>query len=478
MTAITPDTTTRPGFDRRLLPPMMLGSILNPINSSIIAVALVPIATAFGAPATETAWLVSALYLATSIGQPLVGRLVDTFGPRRLFIIGTALTAIAGVIGVLAPNIGVLVVARIVLGFGTCAGYPASMYLIRAEAKRTGMASPSGVLTALSVATQTIAVIGPTLGGFLIGFGGWRSTFAINIPLGIACVVLGFLVLPKHTALDADAEAAVGAGPDAAARRPRFDIVGILLFAATLTALLLFLMNLQVSLVWLIAVAAAGAVGFAFRELRTKEPFIDVRVFAGNIPLLVTYGRGVLAATFSYCFLYGYTQWLEDGRGLSAQTTGLVLLPVFLVGIIMSILVGRKPQIRGKLIVGGVIQVLSAVAILFVGSSTPIWQILVVSVIVGIPQGIVGLAVQNTVYHQADAARMGASSGLLRTFMYLGAMIASSAGGAFFGSRATTGGMHELAWFMIGAAVLFVVITVVDRSLARVDRAAVGKVAA
>jgi len=61
-------------FDRRLLPSMMLGAILNPINSSIIAVALVPIALAFGAPAAQTAWLVSALYVATAIGQPVVGR--------------------------------------------------------------------------------------------------------------------------------------------------------------------------------------------------------------------------------------------------------------------------------------------------------------------------------------------------------------------------------------------------------------------
>ena len=89
--------TAKPGpadrFDRRLLAPMMIGAVLNPVNSSIIAVALVPIATALGAPASETAWLVSSLYLATSIGQPLVGRLVDMFGPRRLSIAGAILTA-------------------------------------------------------------------------------------------------------------------------------------------------------------------------------------------------------------------------------------------------------------------------------------------------------------------------------------------------------------------------------------------------
>src|SRR5437588_462872 len=80
---------------------LVLVSMLNPINSSMIAVALVPIGTAFGALPSQTAWLVSALYLATAVGQPVIGRLVDTYGPRRLYLIGTALVGAAGVIAAL-----------------------------------------------------------------------------------------------------------------------------------------------------------------------------------------------------------------------------------------------------------------------------------------------------------------------------------------------------------------------------------------
>ena len=149
---------------------MILGAILNPINSSMVAVALVPIGIAFGAPPAETAWLVSGLYLATAIGQPVVGRLVDTYGPRPLFLAGTTLVGLAGVVGALSPQLWVLVLARVLLGFGTCAGNPAAMYLIRSESRRTGLASPAGILTVLSVSTQTISVIGPTLGGLLIGW--------------------------------------------------------------------------------------------------------------------------------------------------------------------------------------------------------------------------------------------------------------------------------------------------------------------
>lgn len=459
--------TAKPGpadrFDRRLLAPMMIGAVLNPVNSSIIAVALVPIATALGAPASETAWLVSSLYLATSIGQPLVGRLVDMFGPRRLSIAGAILTGLAGVIGVFAPNIAVLVIARVILGFGTCAGYPAAMYLIRSEATRTGMRSPAGVLTALSVTTQTIAVIGPTLGGLLIQVGGWRATFAVNIPLALASLVLTVLFLPRHTALDAIRPA-----------RGRLDLLGIVLFAATLVCLLLFFMNVQLAQLWLLGSAVVFGAGFALWELRRDDPFIDVRVFAGNVPLLVTYARAVLAATVSYCYLYGFTQWLEGGRGLSPALAGLVLLPTFGVGIVVAWVFGRRPEIRWKLIVGALGQVVMAVLLLFVGPEVALWALLLIAVVVGVPQGIVNLAIQNTLYHQADPTRMGATSGLLRTFMYLGAMLASAATGAFFHTTANTAGLHELAWFMLGAAVVFLVITLVDRSLRRVDRLATG----
>ncbi len=451
-------------FDRRLLAPMMIGAILNPVNSSIIAVALVPIATALGAPASETAWLVSSLYLATSIGQPLVGRLVDMFGPRRLYIVGATLTGIAGVVGLLAPNIWVLVIARVILGFGTCAGYPAAMYLIRGEGKRTGMRSPAGVLTALSVTTQTIAVIGPTLGGLLIEVGGWRATFAVNIPLALACLVLGLLLLPRSTPLD-----------DERPPRGRIDLLGIALFAATLVCLLLFLMDIRLAQLWLLGLAAAAAAVFAVWETRCADPFIDVRVFAGNIPLLVTYARGVLAATVSYCYLYGYTQWLEGGRGLSPTIAGLLLLPTFGVGIVVASVFGRRPEVRWKLLLGAAGQLAMTVLLLFVGSDAPIWFLLAIAVLVGVPQGLVNLAIQNTLYHQADATRMGASAGLLRTFMYLGAMLASAASGAFFHTTPDTPGLHDLAWFMLGAAALFLAITVADRSLRRVDRAAVGQ---
>ncbi|WP_437032712.1 MFS transporter [Streptomyces sp. enrichment culture] len=455
--------TDKPGFDRGLLPPMLLGSVLNPINSTIIAVALVPIGRALGAPASQTAWLVSALYLATSLGQPVVGRLIDVFGPRRLFLLSTGLVGVAGVVGALAPDLGVLIGARVLLGFGTCAGYPAAMALVRSEADRTGRDSPGGVLTALAVANQTIAVVGPLLGGLLIAVGGWRATFALNVPLAVAAVLLGLLRLPKAEPADGSARR----GSLAA----RLDLPGMGLFAAMLVSLLLFLMNLHLRDWYLLALSAAAGAAFAVRELRAATPFIDLRVLGGNTPLLATYGRALVAYVVAYSFLYGFTQWTEEGFGLTPFHAGLAQIPMFLLAIGVSVVSGRSTSVRGKLLLGAVGQITACVVILMLGGDSPLWMLLLVALIFGVPQGLNNLALQNSVYFQADPKRTASSAGLLRTFAYIGSMVASSATAASFGQHADTGGLHRLAWVMLGAGVLYLLLTLFDRTLGRAGTA-------
>jgi MFS family permease len=433
---------------------MVLGSVLNPINSSMIAVALVPIGIAFGAPPSQTVWLVSALYLATAVGQPVIGRLVDMYGPRRLYLIGTALVGIAGLMGVLAPSLGVLIAARVLLGFGTSAAYPAAMQLTRSEAERTGKDSPAGVLTALAVSAQTVSVIGPTLGGFLIGVGGWRAIFTVNVPLSVACLILGALRLPR-----------MSKDKDTAGTRRDVDPPGMLLFAVMLVSLMMFLTAPKLSEWYLPVLSAAAAVAFAKRELRVPEPFVDLRVLGGNLPLVTTYIRQFLGYTTSYAFLYGYTQWLEEGRGLRASAAGLILLPLSATALGVSTLTGRREAVRAKLLVGSAIQVVGCAGLFLVGSDSPVWLLLAVGAVLGIPQGLLGLAGQNALYRQAEPARIASAAGLLRTFMYLGALAASAATAAFFPHRADTPGLHDLALFMAVGSALLLAITLPDRSL-------------
>lgn len=455
----TTSATGPSGFDRKLLPPMLLGSILNPINSTILSVALIPIGDALGAPPSQTAWLVSALYLATSLGQPVVGRLIDIFGPRRLFLFSTALVGIAGIIGTVAPDLWVLVVARVLLGFGTCSGYPAAMALLRSEAQRTGRDSPGGVLTLLAVGNQTISVLGPLLGGLLIGVGGWRTTFALNIPLSVAAVVLGYLWLPRS--------AGTGEAPIRGHRISQLDLAGIWLFAVALISMLIFLMNPRIDLWYLMLVSVIAGAAFVVRELRSDTPFIDVRVFGGNAPLMLTYLRAIVAYIVSYSFLYGFSQWTQAGRGLSAFHAGLVQIPMFALAIGVSIYSSRRRSVRGKLVVGAIGQIIACLVMLTLTGSSPIWTIVVVALIFGVPQGLNALALQNSVYFQSDPQRTASSAGLLRTFGYIGSMIASSATAASFGQQADTGGMHHLVWVMLGAGILFLLITVFDRTLGR-----------
>lgn len=420
-----------------------------------------PIGVAFGEPASATAWLISSLYLATAVGQPVVGRLIDLHGPRRLFLPATALVGIAGVIGTLAPSLGVLILARVILGFGTCAGYPAAMRLIRDESERTGEDSPAFVLMVLAISTQTVAVIGPSLGGLLIDVGGWRTTFALNIPLALFAFVLGARRFPKSTR-----PAALASG-DEPARSFDLDLLGMALFAGMLVALLLFLMHPSAKDSYLVLVAASAAAAFARRELSHADPFIDLRILGRNRPLLLTYGRALLGYVVSYSFIYGYTQWLEDGRGLSPSQAGLATLPLFVTGMLVSVVSGRREAVRGKLVVASVGQIVGCALLLTLQSSAAVWMLVVVAFVFGIPQGLNSLALQNAVYRQANPDDIGASAGLLRTFGYLGAIVAAAAQGGFYGHAADTRGMHHLAVLLVGIAVTFLLITVFDRSLAR-----------
>lgn len=170
---------TVPAFSWRFVTPLFTGSAINAINTSLIATALVPIAAAVHVPVGRTAVLVSALYLACAIAQPVGGKLAEEFGPRRVFLAGVLIVLAGGVVGGLGEDLTALAVARVLIGVGSSAVYPSAMLLIRRRAEAAGLdGPPGGVLGGLMIAGAATSALGLPIGGLLVDAwgGGPRSS--------------------------------------------------------------------------------------------------------------------------------------------------------------------------------------------------------------------------------------------------------------------------------------------------------------
>src|SRR5579875_1022247 len=363
------DETRAPGaanaFSWRFVTPMLLGSALNPVNSSLIATALVPIAAAVHVPVGRTAVLVSALYLATAIGQPTAGKLSEVFGPRRIFLGGIIAVLAGGLVGGLGSDLTTLIVARVLIGIGTSTAYPSAMLLVRRRATQAGMdAPPGGVLGGLVIAGMVTPALGLPIGGILVQGLGWQSTFFIDVPLTLITFVMAAIWIPRDTR----------DGQPRTAREvmARIDLAGIALFGGTLAALLVFLMGLPHPDWIALAVAVAAGAALIGWELRADRPFFDVRLLVRNLALTRTYLRYAIICLCVYTVLYGVTQWLQAGRGLSALDTGLILLPMSALGGVIARPVSQRNLLRAPLVVAAVACLAGSAGVLLLRTSTPI----------------------------------------------------------------------------------------------------------
>jgi MFS family permease len=449
-------TAQPPRFSPKFVVAASFGSVLNPVNSSIIAVALVSIGKAFGIGADSTAWLLSALYLATAIGQPTMGRLADLVGPRKVYLTGTVLVGLGGLIGFLANSLLTLVIARVVIGFGTSAAYPAALAMVRRQSQRLHLDAPGSVLGALAVAGQVSFAVGPPLGGLLIAIGGWRLTFLINLPLALAGLMSVLRWLPKDETRDTTRSTVQALDP-----------AGLALFAVALTGLLVFLMDLAAPRWWLLAATAVMLAALTGRELHARSPFIDVRLLARNRALTTTYLRFGLTMLITYCFIYGWTLWLEQADGRSAASAGLLIAPAFAVATVASALGARARRLWPPLVAGAAALTVVSGLLLVLHANESLWMLLAVAVVFGLQFGLTVVTNQAAMYAQAPAGATGAAAGLLRTFMYVGAIASASVISLCYGLQATDAGLHRMALLLTIAALGLLVATIADRSLAR-----------
>ena len=455
-----PGTTAggKNAFSWRFTTPLFMGSALNPVNSSLIATALVPIAAAMHVSVGRIAVLVSALYLASSIAQPTAGKLSEEFGPRRVFLGGILIVLIGGVVGGVSQDLTTLIVARVLIGVGTSAGYPSAMLLIRRRAEQAGLDKPpGGVLGGLQIAGAATAALGLPLGGVLVGAWGWRTTFFVNVPVAVITLVMAASGIPRDPPVTGSRKAR-----DVAAR---IDVAGIAGFGGAMTTLLIFLLSLPhpdwVAL-GLSVVLTAALVGW---ELRAGHPFIDVRLLASNLALTRTYLRWALMALCVYTVLYGITQWIEAGRGISASEAGLLLLPMTAVSALIMGPISRRNLIRGPLLAGAAASLAGAAGVLFLTTSTPVVWIVIVTLAFGIALGAAASGSQTALYTQVAAGQLGTASGLFRTFGYVGSIASGAIISIVFRSSASDHGLHVIALIMIAASAVTLLVTLTDRRL-------------
>ncbi|GAA0899735.1 MULTISPECIES: MFS transporter [Streptomyces violaceusniger group] len=449
-------------FGPRLMAPLLIGSVLNPVNSTMIATGLVAIGHDFGVGAARTAWLVASLYLASAVAQPAMGRLADLLGPRRVFLSGLLVVCAAGLVGALAPAFGWLIASRVLLGVGTSAAYPAAMALLRAQSFATGRETPRPVLGRLSLAALGSAAVGPVLGGLLTATAGWRAIFAVNVPLALLGITLALLWLPR-TRMTSEEGGAEGSGARTAGAA--FDPLGIALFTATLTTLMIFLMNLARPNWALLPVVLVLAGALTWWQLRRPRPFIDLRMIGRNRSLALTYLRHGTAYLVIYMVMYGYAQWLEEGHGYSASRAGLIMLPMSGAAAVCSLLGARTKGIYAPLVLAAVLLAAGSGVLLLADESTPLVALLLAAVLFGLPQGLSSTGNQAAVYTQAPPTSVGAAAGLQRTSQYLGAITAAGLIGLFYGQRATASGLHGIAMVAGALSLAVLMLTATDRAL-------------
>ena len=453
-------TASKP-FGWRFTAPLLLGSTLNPINSSMIATALVGIGADMHAGPGATASLISVLYLCSAVMQPTMGKLSTLFGPRRIFLAGVVILLFGGVVGAAAPTMGVLLVSRALIGIGTSAAYPTAMALVRKRADATGVGVPSRVLGNFSIASQITVVFGLPLGGVLVGAFGWRAIFAVNIPLALISMVLTLAGVAKDQPVPRQGRARL---------LTALDIPGIALFAGAITSLLVFLSQLLAPPWWLAAAAVVLTAALFFCERKASHPLIDVRMLAKHLPLQRTYLRQMLTALGTYTVLYGASQWMEQSKHLGASTVGLILIPLSAISIVMARVISRRGWVRWPLILGGVSLILAAAVVLTISRNSSIIVLIGMSLLLGFTNGFGGFANQAALYVQTPAEDIAVASGLFRTFAYSGAIFSSSLIGIAFGPAANDSGLHSLGWVLGGIGIVIVLLSALDKSIPRLAK--------
>ncbi|WP_199902446.1 MFS transporter [Azospirillum sp. B4] len=426
ISAIDQAAAMSPGRRKAALVIVAGAFMMDLIDLTIVNVALPSIQRDLGAGPAAMQWMVAGYAVAFAVLLITGGRLGDTHGYRRLFMVGVAGFTATSLLCGAAASPAMLVLSRLAQGAAAALMLPQVMSLIQVmypPAERIGALAIFGVLGGLA------AVLGPILGGLLIEadlFGlGWRPIFLINGPLGVAGLVGAWRVLPSGRS----------------SRASGVDVPGTVLVAATLLAVILPLMQgREAGWPWwcLASLAAAPVLGWLFlRHVRRRSVTGTALVDPG---LFVNRGFTV-GVCISLCFqavtaglLFILTLTLQYGLGCSPLETALVHVP-YAVGASVAIgVVARRalPRIGLRLIGIGVGVMLAGLVALFalILAQAPLMVIGGALLVTGTGMGLTGGPLGPVTLSDVDVAHAGAASGTMKAVQQLGA----ATGAALIGS--------------------------------------------
>lgn len=452
----SPDAHARPadpGRRARLaVTALSLGTALNPLNSSMIAVALLALQHDFGLDIVQVSWVITVFYIASVVGQPLMGRVVDAFGARRTFVAGMIVVLVAAVVAPIGGSFLLVCVSRGLMAIGTSVAFPAAVALVGPLGATAGTGTVR-LLGRIQITNTAGAALGPVVGGLLVTFAGWQAVFLVNLPLAVLSGVGVAILAPRD---------APRTGLTTRAVLRLLDPPGVIAFAIAAIALLLAVLDPAAlaaiagsgSAWWLTGIGVAALALFVWREWRAAIPFIDVRMLLRSRTLGMVYlAFTVFNATY-YLAFFGVPQLLESRGEYSSAVTGLLLLPLAASTVALAPYVARVIDRRGvaPVLVAGAVMLVGAAVVLVLGAFTtaPVWM-LVMSAAMGVPYCAVSLALTQALQRSAPREALGVASGLLQSTRYIGAISATVVLG-----RVLAGGITPAGWvtLTVVAAVL------------------------
>ncbi|MFD5830897.1 MDR family MFS transporter [Lentzea sp. NPDC060358] len=399
---------------------VLLAMLLAALDQTIVSTALPTMVADLGGGA-HLSWVVTSYLLAETIMTVLIGKFGDLYGRKRTFVVSVALFLAGSFFAGWSESMGTLIAFRAVQGLGagglmvTSTAIIADVVPLKERGKFQGFAG-----AVFGIAT----VAGPLLGGLFVDHLSWRWAFYVNIPLGIAVVLVALAALP-----------AIRTGA-----RPRIDYAGIALIALAATGLTLVTSWGGTEYAWTsptILWTAAGSVvllvAFVLVEQRAAEPMLPMRLFRSRVFTV----SGILSFVVGFAMLGGITYlpiYLQYVRGESATSSGLWMLPLIAGLMATALLTGTAISRTGRYRVFPLAGSIGLTAGLFLLSlldaSTSYWEMGAFMAVLGAGIGLVMqvpvIVVQSTTsYSDLGVATSGIS--FLRT-------MGSSFGVAIFGT--------------------------------------------